>query len=175
VHGFRVVRRKDVVRPTAVCEFKEDFESWSVKELSSSSEETSVRTSVGEWKMKAYSSINYDETLTTLNKKVIEFGYNSRLYLPILKNHLVEIRMKVRNKNGSGSWTVNLSSGEDKSRKSIIVQRNADWQMISLTPMKDVENNYITIELDEGGASSGSNRYIVVDDLEIWTVPRTVE
>jgi hypothetical protein len=164
VHGFRVVRRKDVVRPTAVCEFKEDFESWPVK---TSSEDLTVTTAAGEWKMSSSCYLNEDASIAVSGIKYLESSSTSYLYLPSLKNRLVEVRMKVRNAN-SYSRTLYLESGNDKDgyiSRSISIPEYSDWRVISLCPTADATTYRI-------GASS-SNLYI--DDIEIWTVPREAE
>lgn len=178
VRGFRVVRRKDVVRPTAVCEFKEDFESWPVKTSSYYDDETIVTTSAGDWKIESNSYIKNDETIATQAKKVVELTSSTKIYLPALQNHLVEIRVKVRNKNSSASWFLCLSSGDNidsyTTRLSSDIPKSADWQTISLTPTKDAKFHHLSIDMNHGSSSS-STSYIVIDDLEIWTVPRTAE
>lgn len=165
VRGFRVVRRKDVVRPTAVCEFKEDFESWPVK---TSSEDLTVTTAAGEWRMRGYCHLKEDASMAASGKKYVECDNTSSagLYLPSLKNRLVEVRMKVRN-TSSSPQSVYLYSGNDKdgyTSRSISIPGYSDWRVISLCPTADATTYRIR---------PGSDLYI--DDLEIWTVPRTAE
>lgn len=164
--GFRVVRRKDIVRPTAVCEFKEDFESWPVK---TSFGEVTVTTGAGEWKMDDELYLNEDVSIVASGRKCLRGnGFSSsQLYLPSLKNRLVELRMKVRN-TSSGSQSVYLYSGNDKdgyTSRSILISEYSDWHVISLCPTADATTYRIY--------AGNSNLYI--DDLEIWTVPRTAE
>lgn len=164
--GFRVVRRKDVVRPTAVCEFKEDFESWPVK---TSSDDLTVTTAAGEWKMKGHFYLKEDSSIAASGKKSVECCNCSKdgLYFPLLTNRLTEVRIKVCNPH-NGSLSIYLESGNDKdgyTSRSISIPEYSDWHIISLCPTADATTYRIR--------TNASSFYI--DDLEIWTVPRTAE
>lgn len=157
--GFRVVRRQDSSRPVSVCEFKEDFETWPTKEKYG---ETTVTTTAGEWKLDGYVYIKNDEELANSGSKVVYFD-GSSLYLPSLTNQLVEVRMKVRNL-GSNERTVYLYSGNETdgyTYRSVSIPEYSGWREISLSPTKDAT----TYRLQGGG--------LYIDDLEIWTIPRT--
>jgi formylglycine-generating enzyme required for sulfatase activity len=164
VRGFRVVRRKDIVRPTAVCEFKEDFESWPVK---ISSGDMSVTTSAGEWQLIGSVRIEEDEAFSASGKKFVFFeGSSKGIVLPSLRDRLIEIRLKVRNARSSSN-SLHLDSVDDKNRytrRSVSIPAYSGWCVVSLTPTADVTLYRL----------SGSNGPCI-DDLEIWTVPRAAE
>lgn len=160
--GFRVVRRQDSSRPLSVCEFKESFEAWQTKEKY---EETTVTTTAGEWKLDSNVFIKNDEELANSGSKVVYFTYYDYLYLPSLTNQLVEVRMKVRNL-GSDERTVYLYSENETdgyTYRSVSIPEYSGWREISLSPTKDA-TTYRLRGVD-----------LCIDDLEIWTIPRTNE
>lgn len=157
--GFRVVRRHEVSRPQALREIFEDFETWPEK---TDYGEKTVTVAAGTWKLDRYSYLlNNKENAYSGTKYATVYD---RLYLPALASQLVEVRMKVRN-TSNNSREVHLSSGnatDGYTSRSYSVAAYSDYQTISLTPTRDAESYYIYASSD-----------VYIDDIEIWTIPRT--
>lgn len=154
-NGFRVLRRDGDDRPTAVCEIKEDFETWEIK---TSSSYTTQSTSAGEWRFYVYVRDNAAYAYSGC-----KYLYGSEyLYLPDITNQLVEIRCRIRN-SSSDSRSISLGSGnsiDGYTGRSVTIPAYSDYHTISLSPTRDASS----YRLDFYG--------LYLDDIEIWTIPR---
>ena len=159
--GFRVCRRHDVVRPVAICEIRENFETWASKTSYGTATQT---TSAGNWKLESWIFVREDSDNTYSGINYLYFD-GGELYFPPLVSRLVEVRCKVRNPTAS-SHDVSLYCGNSTdgyTSRGVSIPAYSDYQTIVLSPSQAASSYFI----------SANGLYI--DDLEIWTIPRTIE
>lgn len=161
-NGFRVVRRHDVKRPTATMEVFENFETWAVK---TSDGATDIAAKSGVWHLESYTRIVDDVTCAYSASKYYcgTHWYGTELYFPTLTGKLVEVRMRVRNptKDDRDVKLISVDAVDNRVERVVRILADTDYQLISLSPDR------------EGLKYCLKSEQLYIDDIELWTIPRT--
>ncbi len=162
--GFRVTRRARPDISSAKLLVKETFEDWNT--FSNVTDLLSINSNIGQWVVSNAVSCVADDI-----GKLLRFSNNSRLYLPNLDRHVVYVRFKAR--------TSSSYSGDSIYFRTILHDDSTWYNRVQLSGSSEFSNfSLITKEPNAKGwylEISVGKYYVDIDDLEIWTIPRTSE
>ena len=158
LNGFRVVRRHNADDQTATCSISENFNAWPQK---TSSGTMTITTATGEWGIGSSGRITNEGVDGSL---CLWANGGVHLTPPPLKGQICFVRVKVKNMYGEARslW---VEGGNERSNPvSIPAVTETFTTVTAQAPMNsDSEDTRYFIYLENG---------LVIDDLEIWTVPR---
>lgn len=156
--GFRPVRRQEGVDLKAMLSVAENFDSWTLK---TKDNETSQTTPDGTWELD--SSLYVQDVSLNGSRAVRSAGSYCRLYFPSLTDQLCFIRFKAKNTHETSSTSVALSDNL-RNRTSVSLPANTrEFKEYTLIASPGAEYYYLYF---------GDYPGVIIDDLELWTVPR---
>lgn len=158
--GFRPIRRlgatdwPDVMAQASLA-VSENFDTW---ELKTSWGERTVTNEAGNWKLSYYFLVNeqgVDGSHALYSRNV------DRLYFPVLTDQLCFVRLKAKN--------------TDSSSRTLYVECDLGYVASVTLPANMSEFRTFTLPVKPNGSDYRlyvSSYYVIIDDLELWTVPK---
>ena len=160
--GFRVTRRAGPDISSAKLLVKETFEDWNT--FTNATDILSINSNIGQWVVSNAVSCVADETGKWLRLS------NGRVYLPNVDSGVLYVRFKVRSPSSNGSqWIYFRAIYQDGSTwyNSVKPAASEFWQCSLIAREPNVKDCYFDLYSSSYGA-------VDIDDLEIWTIPRTI-
>lgn len=155
--GFRPVRRQEVadLRPTLAV--AENFDTWTLKTKNG---ETTQTTADGTWELGSYLYVQ-DVGVSGSRAVKITSSYTS-LYFPTLTDQLCFIRFKAKNTYETSSRSARLYDNLGNETSVSLPANMQEFKVYTLMASPGAERYYL--HFFDGG--------VIIDDLELWTVPR---
>lgn len=155
--GFRPVRRHNVEDVVATCVVSENFDTWPLKTINNMK---TIVVSTGEWKISSYTYVADVGVDGSRGLRLSDVG--AYFSLPALDDQICFVRVKVKNpQGGSASFCVQCSKG---SGANVTIPAYTDiFKTVTLQTLVNGEDYEIRGRMNSG---------LIIDDLEIWTVPR---
>ena len=151
--GFRPVRRQEGVDLKPTLAVAENFDCWTLKKQNGETTQTTVD---GIWKL-GYSLCVQDVGVN--GSRAVSSGSGS-LYFPSLTDQLCFIRFKAKNTHETYSRTVYLRGGTETYFS--LPANMQEFKEYTLMTSPGADSYWLYIP--DGG--------VIIDDLELWTVPR---
>lgn len=153
-YGFRPVRRQEGVDLKPTLAVTENFDTWTLKMQGGETTQTTVD---GIWKL---GSDLYVQDKGVNSSRAVRSGYSCHLDFPSLTDQLCFIRFKAKNTTETNSRTVYLKGGTETSVS--LPANMQEFKEYTLMTSPGAGRYYLYI--------NGSG--VIIDDLELWTVPR---
>lgn len=155
--GFRPVRRQEGVDLKPTLAVAENFDSWTLKTNSGTTTQTTVD---GTWKLSSYL---YVQDVGVSGSRAVKItSSNTSLYFPTLTDQLCFIRFKAKNTHETKSLSVYLYDNLENKTFVSLPANMQEFKEYTLMASPGAERYYL--HFFDGG--------VIIDDLELWTVPR---
>ena len=160
--GFRPVRRQEMTDLKPTLAVAENFDSWALK---SNSSVTTQVTTAGTWELNGY--INVENVGIEDSRAVRWHSYSSGGYFffPDLTDQLCFIRFKAKNLEDENSRTIYLKSSLGVCSSVTLPANMSEFKTYTLMAIPNAKTYYLY----------GDAFNVILDDLELWTVPREAE
>ena len=150
--GFRPVRRQDVTDLKPTLAVTENFDSWTLKTDSGTTTQT---TADGTWELNSL----YVQDVGVNGSRAVN---GDVLYFPTLTDQLCFIRFKAKNTYETRSLSVYLKDNLGNSASVSLPANMQEFKEYTLMASPGAGRYWLYIYYDE----------VIIDDLELWTVPR---
>lgn len=155
-NGFRIVRRSMPDISSSKLLVKETFDNWNT--FTNSTGVLNVSSSIGQWVVS-----NGVSCVESDGNKYIRFTNGGRMYLPVLSEDVMFVRFKVVQMSGNYLYFYTM------------LKDGSTWyNRFTLSNVSIVTRSLIAKEPNVDGFYFLADGSIDIDDLEVWTIPRTM-